>query len=190
MEGTYYLSKEGVEDYVNMAKEVNSEQLIEKLKEHLAAQSMLLELGSGPGTDWRILSQTFTAVGSDYSMEFVKYLKRNNPAGTFLHLDAITLDTFLRFDGVYANKVMQHLTDEEIKKSLEKHSGILNKEGIICHSYWKGEGDEIFKGLFVNYQNEEKLQELYEEHFEILKIEVYKEFEEDDSIVILAKKKQ
>ncbi|WP_044212012.1 class I SAM-dependent methyltransferase [Flammeovirga sp. OC4] len=189
MEGTYYLSKEGVEDYVNMAKEVNSEPLIEKLKEHLAPQSILLELGSGPGTDWRILSQTFTAVGSDYSMEFVKYLKRNNPAGTFLHLDAITLDTFLRFDGVYANKVMQHLTDDEIRRSLEKHTVILNKGGIICHSYWKGEGDEIFKGLFVNYQSEETLQALYEEHFEVLKVETYKEFDEGDSLVIIAKLK-
>ena len=41
--------------------------------------------------------------------------------------------------------------------SVKKQYEILNSDGIICHSFWKGEGSEIFKGLFVNYHNETTL---------------------------------
>ena len=53
---------------------------------------------------------------------------------------------------------------------------ILNSNGIVCHSFWKGEGSEIFKGLFVNYHNEAGLREVFKNYFKILSIENYKEF--------------
>jgi len=186
----YYKSKESVEEYIELAKDVNGRKLIEKLMQVLPSNSVVLEIGSGPGTDWRILNESYKVIGSDFSTEFLNYLISNNPKGEFLELDAITLKTDKKFDGIFSNKVLHHLRDNELKESVKKQYEILNSNGIICHSFWKGEGSEIFKGLFVNYQNELTLREMYQVHFEILSIQEYNEFEPNDSLILIARKKQ
>ncbi|MDX5586427.1 MAG: class I SAM-dependent methyltransferase [Aureibaculum sp.] len=189
MEGKYYKTKESVEEYIRLAKDVSGKQLIEKLKRILPANSVLLEIGSGPGTDWKILSESYKVIGSDNSTEFINHLINKNPNGEFLELDAITLKTGKYFDGIYSNKVIHHLTDNELIDSVKRQYEILNSNGIICHSFWKGEGSEIFKGLFVNYHNEAGLKEVFKNYFEVLSIESYKEFENDDSLLLIGKKK-
>lgn len=189
MEGEYYKTKETVEEYIRLAKEVSGKELIEKLMKVLPAQSEVLEIGSGPGTDWKILNESFKVTGSDNSSEFLKHLKRTNPKGEFLALDANTLKTNKKFDGIYSNKVMHHLNDKELIDSVQRQYKILNATGIICHSFWKGEDSEIFKGLFVNYHNEVSIQEVFQDFFKILSIEYYKEFDDDDSLLLLAIKK-
>ncbi|WP_422359993.1 class I SAM-dependent methyltransferase [Reichenbachiella sp.] len=189
MAENYYKTKESVEEYIRLAKDVSGADLIEKLKKFLPAQSTLLELGTGPGTDWNILSKDYTVVGSDNSQEFLSHLKSNNPSGRFIELDAITLSIEEQFDGIYANKVLHHLKDDELTHSIERQYDILNPEGIICHSFWRGEGSEVFKGLFVNYHSEKALKEYFEEYFEILVLERYAEFEEADSLLLIGKKK-
>lgn len=189
MKGEYYKTKESVDEYIKLAKDVNGKQLIEKLERVLPPNSVLLEIGSGPGTDWEILNKSYRVIGSDNSTEFLSHLISKNPNGEFLELDAVTLITDKKFDGIYSNKVMHHLTNNELERSLKRQYEILNTNGIICHSFWKGEGSEIFKGLFVNYHDEVSLKEIFKTHFEILSIENYKEFENDDSILLIGKKK-
>ena len=189
MKGAYYKTKETVDEYIRLAKGVNGKQLIKKLERFLPPDSVLLEIGSGPGTDWKILNKTFHVIGSDNSTEFLDHLVAKNPNGEFLELDAITLRTDNKFDGIYSNKVMHHLTDNELEDSIKRQYEILNPKGIICHSFWKGEGSEIFKGLFVNYHEEENLKAYFKAYFEILSIEKYKEFEDEDSLLLLGRKK-
>jgi len=190
MKGEYYKTKESVEEYIQLAKDVNGKILIEKLQQVLPPDSMVLEIGSGPGTDWKILEKSYNVTGSDNSTEFIKHLISENPNGEFLELDAITLKTDKKFDGIYSNKVMHHLEDHELINSVKRQYEILNSKGIICHSFWKGEGSEIFKDLlFVNYHDEASLREIYKEYFDILSVENYKEFEEGDSLLLLGRKK-
>ncbi|MDG1334145.1 MAG: class I SAM-dependent methyltransferase [Crocinitomicaceae bacterium] len=73
MEGEYYHTKESVEEYVNLAKDVSGKQLIDKLNDYLEDDSALLEIGSGPGTDWKLLSDKHSVVGSDNSAEFLAH---------------------------------------------------------------------------------------------------------------------
>lgn len=185
----YYKSKESVEEYIELAKDVNGRQLIEKLKQVLPINSNILEIGSGPGTDWKILNESYNVIGSDFSIVFLNHLISNNPKGKFLELDAITLKTDKKFDGIYSNKVMHHLKNNELTDSVKKQFEILNSDGIICHSFWKGEGSEIFKGLFVNYHSKTTLKEIFKKYFEILLIEEYKEFEDKDSLLLIGRKK-
>ena len=189
MEGEYYKTKDSVEEYISLAKDVSGKRLIEKLKQILPPNSVLLEIGSGPGSDWKILNQSYNVIGSDNSSEFLNHLINKNPNGEFLELDSITIKIDKTFDGIYSNKVMHHLTDNELIDSVKKQNEILNSNGIICHSFWKGEGSEIFKGLFVNYHNAVGLKEIFKNYFEILSIENYREFEDDDSLLLIAKKK-
>tara|TARA_R110002124_G_scaffold2112_2_gene13976 strand:- start:10244 stop:10480 length:237 start_codon:yes stop_codon:yes gene_type:complete len=74
MKGDYYKTKESVVEYIQLAKDVNGKELIEKLELVLPSQSSLLEIGSGPGTDWEILDKPYKVVGSDNSNEFLKHL--------------------------------------------------------------------------------------------------------------------
>ena len=78
-------------------------------------------------------------------------------------------------------KVLQHLKDDQIEDSVGRQYELLNPGGIICHSFWKGEGSEVFKGMFVNYHSPESLTGLFGEKFELLLMEEYPEFEEGDS---------
>lgn len=188
MNDNYYHTKESVEEYIKLAEGVNGRQLIEKLKNYLSPKSLLLEIGSGPGTDFQILKNDYRVIGSDYSTEFLNRLKNTYEKDEFLHLDAITLKTDKKFDGIYSNKVLQHLTEEELKSSIQKQVDILKPNGIICHSFWKGEGSEVFKGLFVTYQTDESIRKLFKEFFEILLLNEYQEFDDGDSLLLIGKK--
>lgn len=189
MGGAYYHTKESVEEYVRLSKGFSGKELIEKLRKVLAPNATILEIGSGSGTDWNILNETYSIAGSDNSTEFLDHLKAKNPLGEFLELDAVTLKTEKRFDGIYSNKVLHHLKDNELSNSIKRQSEILNFGGIVCHSFWKGEGSEVFKGLFVNYHSASNLKENFESYFEVLMIEEYKEFEDNDSLLLIGKKK-
>lgn len=189
MEGEYYKTKESVEEYINLAKDVSGKQLIEKLARVLPFKSTLLEIGSGPGTDWKILNNSYNVIGSDNSTVFLNHLITANPIGKFLELDAVTIKTNTKFDGIYSNKVLHHLKDIELANSIKRQCDILNKDGIICHSFWKGEDSEIFKGLFVNYHSKTSLNEKFRDYFEIISVDDYKEFEDNDSLLLIGKKK-
>jgi cyclopropane fatty-acyl-phospholipid synthase-like methyltransferase len=185
----YYKSKESVEEFIRLAKDVNGAELIAKLKQFLPPDSTLLEIGTGPGTDWNILRCDYKVTGSDNSREFLNHLNSTNPGGRFLELDAVTLNTDEKFDGIYSTKVLHHLKDHELIDSIRRQYNILNPNGIICHSFWNGEGSEVFKGMFVNYHTEKSLRDFFEKHFETLLLENYAEFEDGDSLLLLAKKK-
>lgn len=188
MNTNYCLTKESVDEYIQLAKN-NSSGLINKLKTYLPQGSSLLEIGSGPGTDFQILKKDYQVIGSDFSEDFLGHLRTNNPKDEFLNLNAISLDTNKVFAGIYSNKVLQHLSDQGLKSSIKRQVGILQDGGIICHSFWKGEGDEIFKGMLVNYQNVATLEKLFSEQYEILTLEEYAEFDAGDSILLIAQKK-
>ncbi|MEN8202978.1 MAG: class I SAM-dependent methyltransferase [Bacteroidota bacterium] len=188
--GNYYHTKESVEEYIRKAEGHDGRQIISRLKEYLPAGSTLLEIGSGPGTDWKILKEYYNVFGSDNSLEFLKYLQASIPHGVFLELDARSLETSLRFDGIYSNKVLHHLEDEVLEVSIKGQFEILNHDGIVCHTFWKGENSEIYNDLFVNYHTDEGIRVLFEQHFEPLLIKFYKEFEKADSILYIGKKRR
>ncbi len=189
MKGEYYKTKDSVNEYIKLAEGVNGGEIIEDLKTFVPKGAKLLEIGSGPGTDWEILSRDFDVTGSDFSPEFIKHLTIKYPTGSFVELDATAIETKQRFDCIYANKVLHHLTDNDLQNSIAQQAAMLNADGIVCHTYWKGSGSETFKGMFVNYHTVDELTKLYAPHYTLLKIELYKEFDVDDSVLVIAAKK-
>lgn len=182
----YYHTKESVDQYIAAAEGFNGSELINELRKHLPVGMSVLEIGSGPGADFEILMADYPVVGSDFSNEFISRLNTRFPAQQFLNLDATTLKTDVKFDAIYSNKVLQHLSDEQLEKSIIAQIGRLNSKGIVCHSFWKGEGSEHFQGSLVNYQTKDSLLSFFNERFTILHLEEYREFEENDSILLIA----
>ncbi|MGB0390589.1 MAG: class I SAM-dependent methyltransferase [Salibacteraceae bacterium] len=189
MKGEYYNTKESVAEYIEAAKGFDGKKLINKLKQHVSDDSTLLEFGSGPGTDWEILNECYKVTGSDNSSEFVSHLRSKYHDGDFVEMDASALIIDKKFDAIYSNKVLHHLTDSELVNSVKRQFEVLNPNGIVCHSFWLGEGDEEFKGMYVNYHQDSELKSLFEKHFEIVLMEVYGEFESGDSLFLIARKK-
>lgn len=188
--GQYYHTKKSVEEYINMARGHDGKLIIAKLKEHLPPASRLLEIGSGPGTDWKLLHELYDVTGSDNSKEFLKHLHASYPEGEFLELDAASLNVNGLYDGIYSNKVLHHLEDEALIKSVKRQYEILNPGGIICHTFWHGKDSEIYNDLFVNYHTDEGIGMLFEEYFDHKLFHFYDEFEKADSFLYIGKKRK
>ena len=185
----YYHTKESVDEYIKMADGIDGSELIEILKKHLKPGSKVLELGSGPGSDWEILNKDFNVVGSDLSDEFLERLRKKYPKGEFININAVDINTDQNFDCIYSNKVLIHLNDKELKSSITSQHEVLNDDGLICHSFWKGEETETHKGLLVNNQTLDSIKKIFCDKFEVLDLEEYKEFEDKDSILLIMRKK-
>ena len=188
--GQNYSTKEFIEAYIKMASGHDGKQLIARLKEYLPTGSRLLEIGSGPGTDWKLLQKHYHVIGSDNSKEFLKHLHASIPEGKFLELDASTLLTGELFDGIYSNKVLHHLEDEALIKSVKRQYEILHPGGIVCHSFWYGQDSETYNEMFVNYHTDEGICGLFGDYFEHKLIRFYKEFEKGDSFLYIGKKRK
>lgn len=188
MDNSYYHDPESAKKYIQIAEGYNGQKLIEQLKRFLPKDSSVLELGVGPGTDLLLLNETYQATGSDYSPAFIQILKQKHPELDLLELDAISLQTTRSFEGIFSNKVLQHLNDQELETSIQNQLRILYPGGIICHSFWRGEGSMEMKGLLHTYHSEKDLRRFFGSHFDILYLESYREEEKDDSLLLIGRK--
>ena len=184
----FFDTEKGVDDYIKMAEGYDGEELIKILKEYLPEKSTLLELGMGPGKDLDILKKDYIVTGSDNSQIFLDRYKKQNPLIDLIKLDAVTLLTDKKFDCIYTNKVLHHLIQDDLKKSFQRQLEILNSNGILFHSFWKGDEDENYDGLlFTRYQIDD-LKEIIVDNFDIVEIETYTEIKKDDSIYVILSK--
>jgi len=184
----YYDDPKSVREYLDMAEGVDGRALVEVLARHLAAGSTVLELGMGPGKDLAFLSASYRVTGSDNAQTFLDLYRQSHPDADLLLLDAVTIDTERRFDGIYSNKVLQHLTREEARASIRRQAEILTESGIALHALWYGEGEEIFSGLRFVYYTEESFAALLGDAFEVVASARYAEMETDDSIWFVMRK--
>lgn len=184
----FYDDEKTVRDYIAMAEGFDGRELIEYLRRHVPPDSSVLEIGMGPGVDLDILGNYYRATGSDNSQLFLDRYRAHNADADLLLLDAVSLDTQRIFDCIYSNKVLHHLTEEELLKSLHRQKEILAEGGMIMHSFWRGSGMDEHHGLKFVYQTEDSLRAIFGKVFYVADIVVYKEMEENDSLFILASK--
>ncbi len=185
----WYDSKKNVKEYIKMAEGYDGKVLIVILKKFLPKGSTVLELGMGPGKDLNLLKRYYVVTGSDISKIFLDLYKKNNRLADLLLLDAATIKTDRKFDCIYSNKVLHHLSKTELKESLKKQNIILKKDGILFHSFWKGCKEEKKLGLKFVYYTKKELTKMIDNTFEILQINEYGEMEDNDSIYLILKKK-
>jgi SAM-dependent methyltransferase len=192
---SYYHTPESVDEYVKMAEGYDGRELIEVLRKYLPPGATVLELGMGPGKDLDLLGETFQAIGSDVSPLFLARYRAAHPDADLLLLDAAKLDTDRRFDGIYSNKVLIHLTREQVRRSLRRQAEMLNEGGVLLHSFWYGEAEEEFSGLRFLQYTEASFAQVVEPDgpgligLEIAESERYAEMEANDSIYFVLRKR-
>lgn len=183
----YFDDEKNVKEYIKMTDGYDGRDLIDALKGYLQKESTVLELGMGPGKDLEMLSESFTATGSDSSQVFIELYRNRNQDADLVRLDAITIETERKFDCIYSNKVMHHLTREDMMQSFQRQKQVLNEGGILFHSFWYGSKEEENFGMLFCYYTESELSKMIGDDFEIVEMKKYKEMEEGDSFYVIAK---
>lgn len=184
----YYDDPKNAEQYIKMADGYDGQKLIDRLLTYLPAGTTVLELGMGPGTDLELLAQHYVVTGSDRAQPFLDRYRALNNSADLLLLDAVTLETERTFDAIYSNKVLYHLTRDELRQSFARQVDLLNPGGIALHSFWVGEDEEDQHGLHFAYYTEETLRAQIGAAFEVLEIGRYTEMSADDSLWIILRK--
>jgi len=184
----YFDTQNGVNEYIKMVDGYNGQELIEIIHKFVPSGSNILEIGMGPGNDIPLLEQHFNVTASDHSTIFTNRYLSINPKADILVLDAVTIDTDRRFDAIYSNKVLQHLTKNEVAKSLIAQHRILNPGGIAFHSLWHGNDLEEHHGLLFQQYTTQIFAELINERFDVLESKCYTEDVKDDSLYIVLKR--
>lgn len=186
----YFDNPENVETYISMAEGYDGQELIEILKTWLEPGATVLELGMGPGVDLDILSEQYRVTGSDYSEVFLERYRQKEPDADLVLLNAVTLDINRKFDCIYSNKVLHHLTSDDLKTSLHRQAELLNDNGILFHSFWYGDKEEDMHGLHFSYYTEETLSRLIGDEYKTLELRKYTEMEDADSLCLALRKKK
>ncbi len=184
----YFDSEKNVEEYIEMAEGYDGAELIAILREHLPEGSSILELGMGPGKDQEDLTRSYNVTGSDNSRIFIDRYLREHPEADLMVLDAVSMKTERTYDCIYSNKVLHQLDREQLKESFHLQKKVLKPGGLLLHSFWYGkEFEEIHD--FISYNiTEEELISIVEKDYKVLRLELYAEMEEDDSLFILLEK--
>ena len=186
----FYDEEKTAREYIAMADGYDGGQLIAAMSEHVPQGARVLEIGMGPGKDLDILGQNYRVTGSDSSRFFVDLYRQAHPDADLLILDAATLDTDRKFDCIYSNKVLHHLSQDELQRSLERQHQLLNDGGHVMHSFWKGDRVEEMHGLKFFYRTEAQLRSSFERLYDLICVVAYEELEPDDSIYVLAQRSQ
>ena len=184
----FYDTDQGVQDYIKLAEGFDGAELIHWLGDYLPEQSSILELGMGPGKDLDILLKKYRATGSDYSQVFLDRYLKAHPGADIFQLDAVTMETTRRFDAIYSNKVLQHLSIDACRKSLAAQHKSLNNDGIVLHALWYGNEYEELEGMGFQQYTEASFSQLLVGRFEILEAKIFTEMEQDDSIAFFLKR--
>ena len=182
----FYNDPSKVDEYEKMCDEYDGSELHDVLDNYLKNDVTILELGCGPGNDITHLHKKYIVTGSDLSDEFLLRCRKRFPDLSFQKLDAVSINTDEAYDCIFSNKVLHHLTFEELENSFNQQQHVIKPNGVFAHTFWLGDKEFTMEGMLFVFHNRAKLLELVSKYFTILETYEYKEFEEGDSILIIA----
>ena len=182
----FYNDPSKVDSYEKMCADYEGSALYQVLSRYLKDQSTLLELGCGPGNDITHLQDKYVITGSDLSDEFLSRCKMRFEHIPFIKLDAVSININQKFDCVFSNKVLHHLKIDQLEKSFKRQQDVIKRNGLFAHTFWIGEKEFMMEGMLFVYHNRDRLLNLVSRYFTVLETYDYKEFEDEDSVFILA----
>lgn len=185
----YYHNKENVQNYISMMKNYDNSTVINKLKSVLPKNSKVLELGTGAAADYEDLNSYYNIFPSDFSLYFIEEFLKKNPYIPIYHIDAKDFSLDEKFDCIYSNKVLYHLTKDELRKSLIIQTSHLKEKGIIFMTLWNGKYKEEQKeDMIFTYYEENDIREIIPDTLSVKEISLYDEFEKNDSMFVILEK--
>ena len=187
--------------YKELTKNKHAAEMSKDFIKLLKKNSLILDLGCGPGRDAKIFSNNgFKVIGIDLSKKMINECKKNVKNADFYLMDICDLKFKNNyFDGIWASASLLHVPKKEILKALKESYRVLKKEGIMYVSVKKGKGetlkpDERYHGLkkfWAFYSEKEIKQKLIKAGFKIIDLKIkekYGSYQTNPYIRIICKK--
>ena len=185
----FYQKRENVDRYREMVKDYDPTPIISMVRDVLPEGSTLLELGMGTGADLLALSKHYQVTGSDCSPIFLEDFRKDHPEVSTFQLDAADFSLDRKFDCIYSNKVLHHLSVADFQRSLKVQSEHLQPNGIVFMTLWYGEGEEWYEdNMRAQYYREADIERQIPDDLIVQKMIRYMEMEEDDSLLVVLRK--
>jgi SAM-dependent methyltransferase len=140
---------EGAEGFWEGTRDHDVRQNIAALLRHLEGPGpfALLDLGCGPGRDLATFAKLgHAAIGIDGAARFVAMARAHSGCEVWeQNLLALDLPE-ARFDGIFANAVLQHVPTSELPRVLGELHATLRAGGVLFSSIPHGNGEEGWNG--------------------------------------------
>ncbi len=181
----YFAKRENVEQYKRMLADYDNSWMMQQVRRALPQGSSLLELGMGTGVDLLSLAEDYHVLGSDHSPLFVEDFRAQHADIDVCVLDAVDFSLEQRFDCIFSNKVLQHLSPAQAKASLCCQQKHLAPGGMVLMSLWRGPHRTEFMDTlrFVYYEVHDLLR-IVPDGLHIEQVCLYTEMETDDSMLV------
>lgn len=97
------------------------------------AGDLILDAGCGGGTQSKYLvNKGLKVIGVDFSEKMIKIAKQEVPGGEFFVMDIREVDKLEReFDGIFAQAILLHIPEKEIKRILQILLNKLKPKGYL-----------------------------------------------------------
>ncbi|MBI2546684.1 class I SAM-dependent methyltransferase [Candidatus Woesearchaeota archaeon] len=168
-----------VKDYTKNVRNLHPKREATAFLSLLKRNSLILDLGCGPGRDAKIFSDKgLKVVGVDLSKNMILAAKKNAPRARFKVMDLTDLKLRDKsFDGIWAHMSFLHLSKKDLLMALKEAYRVLKRGGILYLSVKQGSGQkflpdsrykENIKKFWVFYQKDEIEQMLVKSGFRIM----------------------
>lgn len=170
-------------EYFKASEGLEAKLLMARLEKYLEASSSLLDLDGEQSVELMYLRDNLAMHGTEYKEKILNSYETNT------EIPNSVKNVFRKFDCIYSNKVMTHITENQVIESAAKQYNRLNPGGLICHTFWRGDSDVEVNGEKTYYYELEDIRNIFNEHFTILELAYFTEKVPNDSIYIIAQRR-
>lgn len=141
---------------------------IDKVLTHVKPSGQVLEIGSATPRDARyIRQQGFTVQCSDAADSFLEYLSSQGEHP--IRLNIVKDKIRDKYDLIFTNAALPHLTDEQFEIALDNMHNALNEGGIIAFNLKEGTGEawineKFAEKRYINYWHTHTVEKLVKKH--------------------------
>lgn len=144
----------------SVGKYVAQEQLDEFLS-LVNPPAQVLDLGCGPGTDTKYLSEKYAVTGIEIVKKFADIATFENPNAEIINADIITYELPKnKYKGIWSRDVLHHIPSENLPDVFKKLSDSLVENGILYVIVREGEG-EFYEKEKKRYSELERFYHLF-----------------------------
>lgn len=123
--------------------------------------AQVLDLGCGPGTDTKFLTEKYSVTGIEIVKKFADIATFENPNAEIINADIITYDLPKnKYKGIWSRDVLHHIPGDELTNVFKKLSDSLVDNGVLYVIVREEEG-EIYEKEHKKYSELERFYHLF-----------------------------
>ncbi len=144
----------------NVGKNVAQDQLDEFIS-LVNPPAQVLDLGCGPGSDTKVLSEKYSVTGLEIVKKFADMASFENPNAEIINADIISYDLPKnKYKGIWSRDMLHHIPEEHLPDVFKKISDSLVENGVLYVIVREGQG-EIYEKEKKKYSEMERFYHLF-----------------------------